>query len=126
MLLTCFMENSTKRSRDLFPGVRRPGVSNRSAVNRRTDVQLVPHIQQRSNNLLQVEEGSLYPTLHRLLKAKLARPALPRTCDDAEPVCGRTDRFGARVRRFPGGSSTKSNCRPGAAGLPILFLLTLL
>jgi hypothetical protein len=91
-----------------------------------TDVQLVRHIQQRSNNLLQVEEGSLYPTLHRLLKAKLARPALPRTCDDAEPVCGRTDRFGARVRRFPGGSSTKSNCRPGAAGLPILFLLTLL
>jgi PadR family transcriptional regulator, regulatory protein PadR len=34
---------------------------------------LVQHIQQRSNNLLQVEEGSLYPALQRLLKARLAR-----------------------------------------------------
>lgn len=34
---------------------------------------LVQHIQQRSNNLLQVEEGSLYPVLQRLLKAKLVR-----------------------------------------------------
>ena len=34
---------------------------------------LVHHIQQRSNNLLQVEEGSLYPALQRLLKAKLVK-----------------------------------------------------
>ena len=34
---------------------------------------LVQHIQQRSKNLLQVEEGSLYPALQRLLKAKLVR-----------------------------------------------------
>jgi len=34
---------------------------------------LVQHIQQRSNNLLEVEEGSLYPALQRLLKAKLVR-----------------------------------------------------
>lgn len=34
---------------------------------------LVQHIQQRSSNLLQVEEGSLYPALQRLLKAKLVR-----------------------------------------------------
>ena len=34
---------------------------------------LVQHIQQRSNNLLQVEEGSLYPALQRLLKAKLVK-----------------------------------------------------
>ena len=32
---------------------------------------LVQYIQQRSNNLLQVEEGSLYPALQRLLKSKL-------------------------------------------------------
>src|ERR1700743_2892711 len=32
---------------------------------------LVQHIQDRSNNLLQVEEGSLYPALQRLLKGKL-------------------------------------------------------
>ena len=36
---------------------------------------LVQHIQQRSNNLLQVEEGSLYPALQRLLKAKLVKAA---------------------------------------------------
>jgi transcriptional regulator len=34
---------------------------------------LVQHIQQRSRNLLQVEEGSLYPALQRLLKAKLVK-----------------------------------------------------
>ena len=34
---------------------------------------LVQHIQQRSNNLLQVEEGSLYPALQRLLKGKLVK-----------------------------------------------------
>src|SRR5450432_1683890 len=34
---------------------------------------LVQHIQQRSNNLLQVEEGSLYPALQRLLKADLVK-----------------------------------------------------
>ena len=34
---------------------------------------LVQHIQQRSNNLLQVEEGSLYPALQRLLKPKLVK-----------------------------------------------------
>ena len=34
---------------------------------------LVQHIQQHSKNLLQVEEGSLYPALQRLLKAKLVK-----------------------------------------------------
>ena len=34
---------------------------------------LVQHIKQRSNELLQVEEGSLYPALQRLLKEGLVR-----------------------------------------------------
>jgi len=34
---------------------------------------LVQHIKQRSNNLLQVEEGSLYPALQRLLKEDLVK-----------------------------------------------------
>ncbi len=34
---------------------------------------LVQHIQQRSNDLLQVEEGSLYPALQRLLKDGLLK-----------------------------------------------------
>src|SRR5579864_1549091 len=36
---------------------------------------LVQHIKQRSNNLLQVEEGSLYPALQRLLKEGLVKAA---------------------------------------------------
>lgn len=34
---------------------------------------LVQHIKQRSNELLQVEEGSLYPALQRLLKEDLVK-----------------------------------------------------
>ena len=34
---------------------------------------LVQHIKQRSNELLQVEEGSLYPALQRMLKDNLVR-----------------------------------------------------
>lgn len=34
---------------------------------------LVQHIKQRSNELLQVEEGSLYPALQRLLKDGLVK-----------------------------------------------------
>ena len=34
---------------------------------------LVQHIKQRSNELLQVEEGSLYPALQRLLKERLVQ-----------------------------------------------------
>jgi len=57
--------------RDLFPGalemmilesLRRPPAHGYA---------LVQHIQQRSKNQLQVEEGSLYPALQRLLKSKL-------------------------------------------------------
>jgi PadR family transcriptional regulator PadR len=34
---------------------------------------MVQHIRQRSNDLLQVEEGSLYPALQRMLRAKLLK-----------------------------------------------------
>ena len=34
---------------------------------------LVQHIKQRSNDLLQVEEGSLYPALQRMLKEGLVK-----------------------------------------------------
>jgi PadR family transcriptional regulator PadR len=36
---------------------------------------LVQHIKQRSNELLQVEEGSLYPALQRMLRANLVKAA---------------------------------------------------
>ena len=34
---------------------------------------LVQHIKQRSNDLLEVEEGSLYPALQRMLRGKLVK-----------------------------------------------------
>jgi len=73
MLLPCLMENSTNTSRDLFPGALEMMILESLRRQPAHGYALVQHIQQRSNNLLQVEEGSLYPALQRLLKAKLVR-----------------------------------------------------
>ena len=60
-------------ARDLFPGALEMMILE-SLRRQPADVYgLVQHIQQRSNNLLQVEEGPLYPALQRLLKAKLMK-----------------------------------------------------
>ena len=59
--------------RDLFPGALEMMVLESLRRQPAHGYALVQHIQQRSNNLLQVEEGSLYPALQRLLKAKLVR-----------------------------------------------------
>jgi PadR family transcriptional regulator, regulatory protein PadR len=67
------MENSTNASRDLFPGALEMMILESLRRQPAHGYALVQHIQQRSNNLLQVEEGSLYPALQRLLKAKLVR-----------------------------------------------------
>ncbi len=54
--------------RDLFPGALEMMVLR--ALERRPmhGYALVQHVQARSENLLQIEEGSLYPALQRLLK----------------------------------------------------------
>ena len=67
------MENSTSASRDLFPGALEMMILESLRRQPAHGYALVQHIQQRSNNLLQVEEGSLYPALQRLLKAKLVK-----------------------------------------------------
>src|SRR5512140_3023938 len=67
------MENSTNPSRDLFPGALEMMILESLRRQPAHGYALVQHIQQRSNNLLQVEEGSLYPALQRLLKGKLVR-----------------------------------------------------
>jgi transcriptional regulator len=67
------MENNTNSSRDLFPGALEMMILESLRRQPAHGYALVQHIQQRSNNLLQVEEGSLYPALQRLLKAKLVR-----------------------------------------------------
>ena len=53
-------------SRDLFPGALEMMILESLRRQPAHGYALVLHIQQRSNNLLQVEEGSLYPALHRM------------------------------------------------------------
>jgi len=60
-------------SRDLFPGALEMMILESLRREPAHGYALVQHIQQRSNNLLQVEEGSLYPALQRLLKTKLVK-----------------------------------------------------
>jgi PadR family transcriptional regulator PadR len=60
-------------SRDLFPGALEMMILESLRRQPAHGYALVQHIQQRSNNLLQVEEGSLYPALQRLLKARLVK-----------------------------------------------------
>src|ERR1700743_1425454 len=60
-------------SRDLFPGALEMMILESLRRQPSHGYALVQHIQERSNNLLQVEEGSLYPALQRLLKAKLVK-----------------------------------------------------
>jgi transcriptional regulator len=60
-------------SRDLFPGALEMMILGSLRRQPSHGYALVQHIQQLSKNLLQVEEGSLYPALQRLLKAKLVK-----------------------------------------------------
>ena len=59
--------------RDLFPGALEMMILESLRRQPAHGYALIQHIQQRSNNLLQVEEGSLYPALQRLLRARLVR-----------------------------------------------------
>jgi len=67
------MENKEKTPRDLFPGALEMMILESLRRQPAHGYAMVQHIQQRSNNLLQVEEGSLYPALQRLLKSKLVK-----------------------------------------------------
>jgi hypothetical protein len=69
----CFMPREKNSSRDLFPGALEMMMLESLRRQPAHGYALVQHIQQRSNQLLQVEEGSLYPALQRLLKAKLVK-----------------------------------------------------
>jgi len=67
------MPMNKPRPRDLFPGALEMMILESLRRQPAHGYALVQHIQQRSNNLLQVEEGSLYPALQRLLKSKLVK-----------------------------------------------------
>ena len=66
-----FARNNSPR--DLFPGALEMMILESLRRQPSHGYALVQHIRQRSNDLLQVEEGSLYPALQRLLKAKLVK-----------------------------------------------------
>jgi PadR family transcriptional regulator PadR len=75
------MEKENTASRDLFPGALEMMILESLRRQPAHGYALVQHIQQRSNNLLQVEEGSLYPALQRpivtgsLLKTNICGPS---------------------------------------------------
>src|SRR3954463_13622190 len=73
MFERCLMENTNKTPRDLFPGALEMMVLQSLRRQPMHGYALVQHIQQRSNDLLQVEEGSLYPALQRMLKVGLVK-----------------------------------------------------
>jgi PadR family transcriptional regulator PadR len=58
-----------KNRKDLFPGALEMMVLQTLQLQPLHGYALVQHIKKRSNELLQVEEGSLYPALQRMLKA---------------------------------------------------------
>ena len=70
------MENKEDTSRDLFPSSLKMRILDSLRREPAHEYALVQHIPQRSNKLLQIEEGSLYQVLQRLLKAKLVREKL--------------------------------------------------
>src|SRR4051812_44334845 len=59
---------SPRDRKDLFPGALEMMVLQTLQHQRMHGYALVQHIRRRSNDLLQVEEGSLYPARQRLLK----------------------------------------------------------
>jgi PadR family transcriptional regulator len=66
---------ASAESRDLFPGALEMMVLRLLEREPMHGYALVQRIKQRSNDLLKVEEGSLYPALQRLLKAGLVKAA---------------------------------------------------
>jgi len=66
-------DSPTSDRRDLFRGALEMMILRSLERQPMHGYALVQHIQQRSNDLLQVEEGSLYPALQRLLKERLVK-----------------------------------------------------
>ena len=65
------MKNSQQR--DLFPGALEMMILRTLKRQPLHGYALVQHIKRNSNDLLQIEEGSLYPALQRLLKEDLVK-----------------------------------------------------
>ena len=63
----------TREQRDLFPGALEMMILRTLKRQPLHGYALVQHIKRTSDDLLQIEEGSLYPALQRLLKEELVR-----------------------------------------------------
>jgi PadR family transcriptional regulator, regulatory protein PadR len=61
------------KQRDLFPGALEMMILRTLQRKPLHGYALVQHIKRNSNDLLQIEEGSLYPALQRLLKEELVK-----------------------------------------------------
>ncbi len=72
-MMTFRSPRNSSEPRDLFPGALELMVLQLLHWQPMHGYALVQHIQQRSNDLLQVEEGSLYPALQRMLKSGLVK-----------------------------------------------------
>ncbi len=71
--------------RDLFPGALEVMILQSLRLKPMHGYALVKHIKQVSENLLQVEEGSLYPALQRLLKEGLLKAQAGTSAKAADP-----------------------------------------
>lgn len=65
----------TSKERELFPGALEMMILRTLEHQPLHGYALAQHIKRTSNELLQIEEGSLYPALQRLLKAELVSAA---------------------------------------------------
>jgi PadR family transcriptional regulator, regulatory protein PadR len=65
------VNDRNSEQRDLFRGALEMMILQSLRLKPMHGYALVQHISQRSNDLLKVEEGSLYPALQRMLRAKL-------------------------------------------------------
>jgi hypothetical protein len=112
------MKNSKNTSRDLFSGALE--MMDLESLRRQPahGYALVQHIQQRSNNLLQVEEGSLYPALQRLLKTKMVKAEWTVSPHDESLRPVLRGRFRYRTKQGPprwGGYVTLKLCQSSMA-----------
>jgi PadR family transcriptional regulator, regulatory protein PadR len=65
--------DAREQQRDLFPGALEMMILRMLKRQSMHGYALAQHIKRTSNDLLQIEEGSLYPALQRLLKAELVK-----------------------------------------------------
>jgi len=88
-----FPSMKNREQRDLFPGALEMMILRTLKQQALHGYALAKHIKRTSNDLLQIEEGSLYPALQRLLKEELVK---------AEWNISSTKRLEHEVSRFEG------------------------